>query len=117
MMNETLSTIVIASVTSLITGLSTWFFTRRKYNAEVDGSQIDNLQKTLDFYVTLSDDTKERLNEILAQNNSLEAQVKELKEENQKFKELVEKQNAHIETLTEQIKSLNSIIAKSSKLK
>lgn len=114
-MTETLSTIIIAAATSGITGLFSWFFTKKKYNAEVDGSKIENLQKSLDFYVQLSDDTKDRLSEILDNNKALESQVKELKEENAKFKELVENQNIQIAGLTKQIETLNSTINKLSK--
>lgn len=110
-MTETLSTILIAFATSGITGFFTWLFTRRKYNEEVDSSKIENLQKSLDFYVRLSDDTNKRLTEILTMNESLEKQVSELRAENAEFKKLVEKQNEHITALTSQIAELKSAIS------
>lgn len=57
---------------------ATWFFTRKKYNSEVDSQVIANMKESLDFYKKLSDDNKVRLEEVL------EGQ-KTLREENAKL--------------------------------
>lgn len=70
-MTELVSVIITAISSSGITGFFTWFFTRKKYNSEVDSQVIDNMKESLEFYKTLSDDNKARLNEVLAQNKSI----------------------------------------------
>lgn len=111
-MIETLSTILIAAGTSGVTGFVTWIFSRRKYNEEVDGSKIENLQNSLDFYIKLSNDTNSRLGEILERNQNLDNQVVELKSENNELKILVKQQSEHINTLTEQVKKLSASVSK-----
>lgn len=111
-MIEALSTILIAAGTSGVTGFVTWIFSRRKYNEEVDGSKIENLQNSLDFYIKLSDDTNNRLAEILERNQNLDNQVIELKKENSELKTLVKQQSEHITTLTTQVKKLSACVDK-----
>ena len=48
-------------LTTIISGFSGWFFTKKKYNAEVDNNLINNMQESLEFYKTLADDNKRRL--------------------------------------------------------
>lgn len=74
-MNE----ILIATIPSLVTGVTTWFLTRKKYAAEVGNSLIDGMDKSLDFYKKLSTDNKERLDDMIKRNNELEEEVAELK--------------------------------------
>lgn len=72
--------IALIGVLSTITGSWTsWFFTRRKYNSEVDNNIIENMQKSLEFYKQLSDDNKARLDEVLERNKDLETQVNQLR--------------------------------------
>lgn len=67
---------VIATVTS---SFVSWFFAKRKYNAEVDHNLIKNMQESLEFYKKLSDDTKERLDEVLREKNELRKEVDDLR--------------------------------------
>ena len=58
--------IIIALIGVLSTVIGTWtswFLARKKYNVEVDSSLIENMQRSLDFYMRLSDDNKDRLEE------------------------------------------------------
>ena len=72
--------IALIGVLSTITGSWTsWFFARKKYNSEVDNNLIENMQKSLEFYKKLSDDNKERLDEVLKRNEDLETQVSQLR--------------------------------------
>lgn len=68
-------------VASLVTGFSTWFFTKRKYNSEVDNNLIKNMQESLDFYKSLADDNKARLEAVLDENNDLRKEVTDLREQ------------------------------------
>lgn len=76
--------IIIALIgigSNIITGWLSWFFTRRKYNSEVDNNLINNMKESLDFYEKLSTDNKKRLEEVLERNAELEEEVKELKKQ------------------------------------
>ena len=71
----------IGIISSIITGWTTWFFTRKKYNSEVDSNLIQNMKESLDFYRKLSDDNRERLEEVLKRNEVLEQEVGELRKQ------------------------------------
>ena len=68
-------------ITSILSGFTSWFFTKKKYNAEVDHNLISNMQDSLEFYKSLADDNKQRLDEVLAENADLRKEVSELREQ------------------------------------
>lgn len=72
---------VVGLITTITSGWISWLFAKRKYNAEVDGNLIENMQKSLDFYMKLSDDNKSRLDEALKRNEALEDEVRELRKQ------------------------------------
>lgn len=72
-------TAVVGIITTFASGWTAWFFTRKKYDAEVDNSLLENLQKSLDFYRNLSDDNRQRLETILERNSKLEEEVLDLR--------------------------------------
>lgn len=71
----------IGLITSVVSGWTSWFFTRRKYNSEVDSNLISNMKESLEFYEKLSNDNKLRLEEVLKRNAELEQEVGELKKQ------------------------------------
>ena len=72
---------VVGLITTVISGWTSWLFAKKKYNAEVDSNVIENMQKSLEFYMKLSDDTKERLEETLKRNELLEEEIRQLKQQ------------------------------------
>lgn len=66
-------------LTTIISGWTSWFFTRKKYDSEVDNTLIENMQKSLEFYKQLSDDNRKRLDEVLKKNAELEKEVAQLR--------------------------------------
>ena len=68
-------------ITTVISGWASWFFARRKYNSEVDNNLIENMQQSLEFYKKLSDDNKNRLDEVLKRNAELEQEIKDLRKQ------------------------------------
>lgn len=72
---------VVGIITTVISGWTSWFFARRKYNSEVDSNLISNMKKSLDFYEKLSTDNRERLEEVLKRNTELEQEVEELRKQ------------------------------------
>lgn len=71
----------IGLLTTIISGWTSWFFARKKYNSEVDGNLISNMKESLEFYKQLSDDNKKRLDEALRRSDYLEEEVKELRKQ------------------------------------
>lgn len=71
----------IGLVTTLVSGWTSWFFARKKYNSEVDNNLIENMQESLEFYQKLSDDNKKRLDDVLKRNEALELEVGKLREQ------------------------------------
>lgn len=71
----------VGLLTSIISSWTTWFFARRKYNSEVDLNLVEKMEKSLEFYKSLSDDNKNRLEEITERNNELEKGVQELRKQ------------------------------------
>ena len=71
----------IGLVTTIVSGWTSWFFARKKYNSEVDSNLISNMKASLDFYEKLSTDNRERLEEVLKRNTELEQEVGELRKQ------------------------------------
>lgn len=81
-----LITAIIGIITTIISGWVSYFFTRKKYNSEVDLNLIEKMQGSLDFYMKLSEDNKRILDETLTKleasekrNNALEDEIRELR--------------------------------------
>lgn len=71
----------VGIITTVISGWTSWFFARRKYNSEVDNNLIENMQQSLEFYKKLSDDNKNRLDEVLKRNEELEQEIRDLRKQ------------------------------------
>ncbi|AMO19417.1 hypothetical protein [Flavobacterium columnare] len=91
---------ILPILTTLATALITWFFARRKNNADAKSAEIDNEVKSADFYRGLLDDATRRLNEAIDTINnqdlkikSLMAEIELLTDELKKFKQLNGKSN------------------------
>ena len=71
----------VGIITTVISGWTSWFFARRKYNSEVDNNLIENMRQSLEFYRKLSDDNKNRLDDVLKRNAELEQEIKDLRKQ------------------------------------
>lgn len=80
-METTWIAIIGGIITTFLSGFSSWFFTKKKYNAEVDNNLINNMQDSLEFYKALADDNKARLDEVLIENADLRKEVSDLREQ------------------------------------
>lgn len=78
---EVLITGLVGLISTVVSGWVSWFFARRKYNSEVDNNLIHNMQESLEFYKKLSDDNKQRLEEVLQRNAELERRDELLEKE------------------------------------
>lgn len=82
-MNDTWYAIIGGIVTTIVSSFVSWFFAKRKYNAEVDNHLITNMQESLEFYKALADDNKVRLESVLQENAELRKEIHELRTEQQ----------------------------------
>lgn len=82
-MNDTWYAIIGGIITTIVSSFVSWFFAKRKYNAEVDNNLIANMQESLEFYKALADDNKERLDSVLQENAELRKEIHELRTEQQ----------------------------------
>lgn len=64
----------IGLVTTVVSGWTSWFFARKKYNTEVDSNEIENLKKSLEFYESIVKDNNKKLQFYidLAEDNRIE---------------------------------------------
>ena len=64
----------VGLVTTVVSGWTSWFFARKKYNTEVDSNEIENLKKSLEFYESIVKDNNEKLQFYidLAEDNRIE---------------------------------------------
>lgn len=69
----------IGIVTTIMSGWTSWFFARKKYNSEVDSTLIENMENSLEFYKKLSDDNRDRLEQLAERNLILETEIQELR--------------------------------------
>lgn len=91
----------VGIITTVISGWTSWFFARRKYNSEVDNNLIENMQQSLEFYKKLSDDNKNRLDEVLKRNAELEQEIEDLR------KQMFSLMNSICTDLTCQLRKIN----------
>lgn len=86
---------ILPILTTLATALITWFFARRKNNADAKSAEIDNEIKSANLYRTLLDDATKRLNQAIDMINERDEKIKilmleieRLTDELRKFKQL-----------------------------
>ena len=72
---------IVGLITTVASGFVSWLFAKKKYNAEVDSNVIENMKQSLEFYIKLSDDNKERLEEALKRNENLEKEMIQLRQQ------------------------------------
>lgn len=84
---------IVTGIIGITTTVVSWFLAKRKYNAEVDKSVLENMQKTLDIYKQISDDNKLRVAEaceesavLRKENTALKNEVEDLKRQNKDLK-------------------------------
>lgn len=71
----------VGLITSIVSSWATWFFARKKYNSEVDLNLVEKMEKSLEFYKSLSDDNTARLEDLTERNKSLEEELQDLRKQ------------------------------------
>ena len=64
----------VGLLATIVSGWTSWFFARKKYNTEVDSNEIENLKKSLEFYESIVKDNNKKLQFYidLAEDNRIE---------------------------------------------
>lgn len=103
---------IIGVITTVISGWTSWFFARKKYNSEVDNQLISNMKESLDFYKNLSDDNKERLTQVLEQNRKISEQNAMLLEQNTKLENKIKQLETQIKELADSLSEMKTAESK-----
>lgn len=102
-MIDVIVTGAVGLVSTVIGSVVSWLTAKKKYNAEVDSTIIENIQKSLDFYIRLADDNQRRLEDVLKRNEYLEKRDAEIEKKNDKLEEEVTRLRNQMFTLMQQI--------------
>jgi chromosome segregation ATPase len=83
--------LLLIVIPSLLTGTTTWLFSRKKYKAETTGNELDNVEKAAKIWRELSEDLEKRLKdeirELRSENQTIQDRFLRLMEENRSLKE------------------------------
>lgn len=74
-MTTEIITALIGIMSAGFSSFFTYIFAKKKYNAEVDSTVIQNMKSLLDFYIKLCDDTNQRVQKYREENEELREQV------------------------------------------
>lgn len=109
-MDETILTGIVGVVTATVSSLVTYFTTRKKYNAEINGlrmdadkTELENYKSMLDYYKMLFDDISKKQKELMEENSALRRRVNELTQQIEQNRSLYNKQQAEIERLSNEL--------------
>ena len=92
-------------VSTAVCSLVTWFLSKKKYLGEVESTNIQNMQKSLEFYIQLANDTNARLASEIKEHNE---EVRILKAENSALKQtLKEQENKFVSMIEDNRKEIN----------
>lgn len=72
---------IVGLISTIVGSWSSYVFTKKKYNAEVDGAKIDNLKQIIDIQNEQIKNLSERLDIVLERNKSLEAEIVEVRKQ------------------------------------
>lgn len=71
----------IGLLTTIVSGWTSWFFARRKYNTEVDSNYIQNLSKGLETYDSIISHNKAEIEYLMKENEELRREIAELRKQ------------------------------------
>ena len=67
---------------TVVTGVVTFFLTKKKYNTEVEAQQIENMEKSFNAYKSMMEETvkglKDRVEVLQRENESLRNQINQM---------------------------------------
>ena len=69
----------VGMMTTIVSGFTSYIFTRKKYISEVDSNYIKNMEKSLEFYQKITESNEKKLEHILKENENMSNELVELK--------------------------------------
>lgn len=72
---------IIGLFTTIVSGWTSWFFTRKKYDTEVDNNYIENLGKGLETYDAIISHNKAEIEYLMKENEELRKEISELRKQ------------------------------------
>ena len=101
---------ILAAIVSILTGVGTWFAARRKNLADVQSSELENVEKAVKFYREQLEDIAKRWREATEEANKMNGlyrqALKDLSQLEDRFNNLANENRALIEEL-KKYKQLN----------
>ena len=68
----------VGMMTTIVSGFTSYIFTRKKYISEVDSNYIKNMEKSLEFYQKIAESNEKKLEHILKENENMSNELVEL---------------------------------------
>jgi septal ring factor EnvC (AmiA/AmiB activator) len=107
---EELNYILLSAIPAAISAVLTFIFTRKKYQAETKGNEIDNVEKAVRIWRELSEDIKKQFeSDILKlknENKEMKEQMAEVLKENNNLRTQMLSLEKQLKTTTEENKKL-----------
>jgi peptidoglycan hydrolase CwlO-like protein len=73
-------------ISIIVTGVIGYIVGYKKNQAEIEGSQLDNLEKSIHIYQVVIDDLSKKIEDLTLHVVRLEATIDSLKQENRRLK-------------------------------
>ena len=77
---------IILIVSNAITGIATFFVSRKQQKTILENTILDNLAKSIGVYQTIIEDLKEEISQLNLKVNKLEERITNLMDENKKLR-------------------------------
>lgn len=100
-------------LSALATGFGGWFFGRKKAQADVEASQIENAEKLLEYYRKLADDLGTRLERAIEKLQQSEIEKQEVIRKFTEATETIHQLEEKVEKLTEELRKYKQLSGKS----
>ncbi len=99
-----MQTILTTTFTTLLTSLITYYLTRRKYLANVQGTEIDNVEKAVAIWRRMSEDLR---TQRAADIETLRTEITTLQTENEALRAEITTLRTELETLRNKVLTLS----------
>ncbi len=94
--------------TGIVTAFTTWFFTRKKQAADIERTELDNVDKATGIWRQLAKDMKEEVDQLRDNQQELFEEQHRILNENRKLREEVVKLEKKVAELTKENKKNNT---------
>lgn len=74
-------TACVGLVTTVASGIVSWFLARKKYNTEVDHNYLENLEKGLETYDSIISHNRNEIEYLMKENQELREEIAELRKQ------------------------------------